>query len=90
MVKKTVNKEVKKQKKVARYEYWFVIVDNNNKFCNATANTEYLINSRETVTRMNKDLSIVMRGNIKAVTDFRMLRKFYITEEEAKKENKVQ
>ena len=90
MVKKTVKKEVKKQKKVARYEYWFVIVDNNNKFCNVLANTEYLINSRETIERMNKDLSIVCRGNLKAVTDFRMLRKFCITEEEAKKENKVQ
>lgn len=77
MVKKTV----KKQKKVARYEYWFVIVDNNNKFCNVLANTEYLINNRENVYRMNNDLRKVTKDNIRAVVDFRMLRKFYITDD---------
>lgn len=81
MVKKTVKKEVKKQKKVARYEYWFVIVDNNNKFCNVLANTEYLINNRENVYRMNNDLRKVTKDNIRAVVDFRMLRKFYITDD---------
>ena len=73
--------EVKKQNKVARYEYWFVIVDNNNKFCNVLANTEYLINNRENVYRMNNDLRKVTKDNIRAVVDFRMLRKFYITDD---------
>ena len=69
-------KENKKKKLV--YEMWFCYVDNNNKFQNALADVNYLINSRERMREAQADLSRVANGNFRCLVNYQILRKKYV------------
>ena len=70
------------KKKVLRYEVFISFADRSNKVQDLLADLEYPLTSKENIVRLCQDMRKATNDNFKALFNFKVLRKKYITVED--------